>query len=141
MNLRQFHLRVIKYATTLAILVSPLGCGEDPSVYQNEALTYENPVSSKRVINDKAVTDLDLSEEQKSDFGALRIAPFALYPWGPYPYWDYYLDPVPYGVPVGPGLAVLDYVHPFYEFAAWSPFWGDDDGHSHHGHHGDDDEF
>ena len=36
--------------------------GEDPSMYQNEVLTYENPVSSKRVTEGNAVGELDLSD-------------------------------------------------------------------------------
>jgi hypothetical protein len=109
-----------------AMLIAPFGCGDNQAAYQSETLVYENPASSKMVADNQALTDLELSESQQSDFGI--AAPFGVYPWGPFPFYDYYLDLIPVPVPIGPGLAVVDFVHPFYAFAAFDPFWSDDDG-------------
>lgn len=127
MKLRKYSRRVLLVSSALAMLTAPLGCGEDPSMYQGETLTFETPHSSKRSGEDKKVTELDLSENQKSDFGFFGYDAFPYVPWAPFPIFDYYDDPVPYAVPVSPGFAVLDYVHPFYAYAAFGPFWGDDD--------------
>lgn len=103
----------------VAFLVAPLGCGPDANMFEGEELNIENPVSSKDVVD-----ELNL-EEGKSDFGVL-------YPWGPFPFYDYYTEPFAYPVPVGPGVGIFgNYVHPFYAFRAWNPFWNDDDDHHH----------
>lgn len=138
----KLHKHVIGAAAALAFVVAPLGCGEDQSQYESEKLTYENPVSTTRVTNVKTA-ELELSENQKSDFG--YFGALGLYPWGPYPLFDYYLNTVPLAVPVSPGFALFDYVHPFYAYRAFDPFWGwgyDDDGGVYdddHGHDNDDD--
>ena len=120
----QKHLKRVATICAAAIFMAPLGCGDDPAAYQSETLTYENPASSNRIAESKAVSELDLSENQKSDFGI--IGPYDVYPWGPYPFFGLDLIPVP--VPVFPGIAVTDFVHPFYAFAALDPFWDDDNG-------------
>lgn len=139
------HNKCVAYAfyfvSALALLVAPLGCGEYPGLYQGETLTFETPVSSKtdkRGIDAK-VSELDLSEDEVSDFHFGRIAAPWI-PWGPFPVYDYYLEPIPVEVPVSPFYSVIDFIHPFYAVAF--DFWSfdDDDGHRHRRkHHRDDD--
>ena len=109
-------------AMTLVLLVS--NCGEDPKGYQDETLTYETPVSAKKV-NQKKHQDLDLGADDAANFHFRRIGAYV--PWDPYPIWDYFLDPVPVPIPVAPGLDLVDYVHPFYAYASMFYPWGDDD--------------
>lgn len=143
-NLGGKNMKPKKYArsicegiSALALFISPIGCGEDPQTYDTELLAMENPVSSKEGRNDKKSNEVNLSESNQSEFGLFGYGPFGYYPWT-YPLYDYYLDPVPFAVPVNPGLALIDYVHPFYAYAQWNPFSYDDDDGLHHGFHDDD---
>lgn len=110
--------------TTLSLIAFISGCGEDPAMYQGETLTFETPVSSKSGHTRK--DGLDLGEHDRSDFHFARIADYPLVPWGPYPVYDYYTEPLPIPIPVAPDFALVDYVHPFYAFAGY-PFFDDDD--------------
>lgn len=120
-------------AGALAGLILFASCGEDPSMYQGETLTFETPVAGKLVEQNatgKKASELDLGADEASDFRFARfdgIAVGAVPWWGPYPLYDYYLEPVPVPVPVSPGFALIDYVHPFYAFPGLYSFWDDDD--------------
>lgn len=107
-----------------------LGCGEDPSLYRGEKLILETPVSGKEVKRKpiRKNIQLDLGADDKSDFHIRRIGALPLIPWSPYPFFDYYLEPLPVPVPVAPDVALIDYVHPFYIFNEFNPFSDDDDG-------------
>lgn len=128
MKLKNYTIYFGLNALAIASLISPLGCGEDPGLYQGETLTFESPASSKinnRSTNAKEVSDLDLSENQSSDFHFRRFGG-PLVPWVT-PLYDYYLEPVPVEIPVSPFYSLIDYIHPFYAVAF--DFWGfDDDG-------------
>lgn len=109
-NLTNFCL----YASTIAFLIMPLGCGEDPKYYRGERLTFESPVSAKASKSERENTaDLDLSTDEASDFRVAPFGPFVI-PWGPYPLYDYYLEPIPVEIPVSPFYSVIDFVHPMY---------------------------
>jgi hypothetical protein len=112
----------------VAILGLVAGCADDPSLYQGEKLILETPVSSKEVKKKQVEKNLsiDLGADEKSNFHITRIGAFV--PWGPYPVFDYYLEPFPVEVPVSPDFSLIDYVHPFYAFAQFNPFSDDDDG-------------
>src|SRR5437660_874046 len=91
-------------------------CGEDTASYQEETLSFETPVSLKKV-KQKKNNELDLKEDETSNFHFRRIGAYV--PWDPYPIWDYFRDPVPFLIPVAPGLDLVDYVHPFYAYASF----------------------
>ena len=126
MKLMNHAKTVLQAISAAGFLMTPLGCGDDINSYQGETLTIENPISSKHV--DRNVHELSLSENSKSDFSVIG-EPFGLYPWT-FPFWDYYTDFAPFAVPVNPGLALVEPIHPFYAFRTFGPFlgWGDDDG-------------
>lgn len=120
--------RVIR-TSLFGLMVLPLGCGEDPTMYQAETLNFDAPVSSaaKQISGKKDMTELNL-DDASSDFHFARWGGFGHVPWSPYPFFDYYLEPVPVEVPVSPFFSLVDYVHPFYAVAALNPWWDDDDG-------------
>lgn len=126
-------------ALSLAIFLGPLGCGPDPGMYHGETLTFETPVANKsdeQLTEEERISKLDLGASESSDFYWGGHAGYGYgygYDYGPYwgggyPLYDYYLEPLPVAVPVSPAYALVDYVHPFYAFAAFNPFWDDDDG-------------
>jgi hypothetical protein len=121
MKLNTYRIYLALGASAIALLILPLGCGEDPGLYRGETLTFETPVSSKlsnRSTNAKEVSSLDLDEN--ADFHFLRFGvPFS--PW-PYPLYDYYLEPLPVEIPVSPFFSLVDWIHPFYAVAF--DFWG-----------------
>lgn len=128
-----FTTHVLCCAAGMALWILPLGCGEDPGMYQGETLTFETPVLSKvtgRATERKKVSELDLGANDSSNFEIARIG--ALVPWIPYPLFDYYTEPFPLDIPVSPGLSLIEYIHPFYAYAASVGFLdlfddGDDD--------------
>lgn len=133
--------RVVFASAFLALTLAPMACAEDPSLYDNETMVFEAPISSKDE------DELNLDESASSNFygswlgdwgwGAgygynYGYAGYGLN-WG-YPYGIVPIESIPYMIPVAPGIGVIDFVHPFY---SWSLFdsWNDDDG----GHYHDDD--
>lgn len=130
MALKFFGIKRVLQTSLFGLVVLPLGCGEDPTMYHDETLSFESPISSssKHISGDKEMTELDLGENEHSDFHVARWGGFGYVPWGPYPVFDYYLEPVPFEVPVSPVFSLIDYVHPFYAVAALNPWWDDDDG-------------
>lgn len=117
----------IACVTAAALMLVFLGCGEDPSIYENETLTFESPVSAKVTKESDKTADLDLKDGSASDFHFVRYGIMA--PWV-YPLFDYYLEPIPVEVPVSPFYSVIDFVHPMY-FDYFAAPWEDDDGHHH----------
>jgi hypothetical protein len=124
---KKYNTRIAFSMGSLALLIFSLNCGPDPYLYQGERLTFETPVSSKVNTIDEGISDLELDEKESSDFHFTRIGAFPLVPWGPFPLYDYYLEPIPIEVPVSPIFSLIDYIHPFYAFAGFNRFWDDDD--------------
>lgn len=119
--------------TYLSILMAAFtilasGCGNDPSMYRGETLTFQSPVSAQ---SEKVSTtnsgDLDLAEEESSDFLFTRIGALVPMPYPLYPLYDYYLDPIPVEIPVSPFYSVVEYLPPMYWNYYFNPYYADDD--------------
>jgi len=108
--------RLLFGTAVLIILCSTAGCGEDPGLYEEEQLIFEN---GKEESKDK---NLDLGSEESSNFS---IWPASFFPF-PCPVFPYYLEPVPVAVPISPFQAITEWVHPMYAvgmFGGSFPFW------------------
>jgi hypothetical protein len=124
------------FGTTLFVAVAlQQGCGEDPSLYQSEPLAFENTAAIADNTAAKESAQLDLGEDESSDFWLNYYSPW-YFPYAPAPLFDYYLEPLPIEVPISPVASIIDYVHPFYAYRHISPFW--DGGRRRH-HDSDDD--
>jgi hypothetical protein len=77
------------------------GCGDDAGLYYEEKLFFEDANS----------LELDLSEEESSEFGIYGFYGSPLAPW---PIFDYYNYPLPVLVPVNPVTNIIEWVHPMY---------------------------
>lgn len=101
------------FGTTLLLLTSLFGCGEEPGLYQEEELTFENGKEGS-----SGQKKLNLGADESSDFG---FWPASFFPF-PAPVFPYYLEPVPVAIPISPYQAITEWVHPMYAFGM-APFW------------------
>ena len=76
-------------------------CGPEAGLYEQEKIMFENG-------NDQ---ELDLSEEEKSDFAYHGWFGAPMAPW---PIFEYYKHPLPVLVPVNPLTNIIEWVHPMY---------------------------
>jgi hypothetical protein len=114
------------YSGALALMM-PIGCGDDPSMYRGETLTFESPVSAKATQSKSNKTaELDLSTDEASDFLFTRFGVLGPTPWV-YPLYNYYLEPIPLEVPVSPFYSVVEYAPPMYFDYYFNPFFWDDE--------------
>lgn len=127
MLVKKYATQVLSVSALASFLLVQTGCGEDPGLYQNESLSFENPQTE--AVASKEEQNLDLGADESSDFRLLGGYP--LVPYVGSPLYDYYTRPLAVSVPVSPVATVVDYVHPFYAYRSYNPFfWGfdDDDG-------------
>jgi hypothetical protein len=105
------------------------GCGEDPSMYRGETLTFQSPISAKSVKSEKpSATDLQLSEQASSNFHSTRIGADFPPPYPVYPIFDYYAEPIPMQVRVSPFYSMIQLLPPMYwNYYAYPDYSDDDD--------------
>jgi len=110
------------------LLSAPLGCGQDPGLYDEELFAFDNHDGNEaNAIGAKDSEDFDLGADESSDFGVRPLGPYGFYGFG-YPLYDYYTRPLPIAVPISPVASLVDYVHPFYAHLYLNPWFDDDDG-------------
>jgi hypothetical protein len=79
-------------------------CGNDPGLYDQEKITFEASSAS---------SELDLSEEESSDFFGDYYGFFGV-PLPAWPVFDYYQFPLPVYVPINPVANLIEWIHPMY---------------------------
>lgn len=120
-NIKRKTKAFIKFQTIiLAGLLNSLGCGPEIEGQNEEELAFENPKSDE---------NLNLGQDEASNFSFHRIYNYYSDGIAPYPYvtaWASYFDP---GL-VYSSFPVYLWEHPFYTNAFFWDAWGlnDDDG-------------
>ena len=93
--------KILASLAFISFLALQLGCGQEAGLYEQEKIMFENG-------NDG---ELDLSEEEKSNFSYYGFFGSLMDPW---PIFEYYKHPLPVLVPVNPLTNVIEWVHPMY---------------------------
>jgi hypothetical protein len=103
-----------------------VGCGYDPRYYEDEVIAFEAKVQQPAVQKNHDSDSLELAEGAADEFGITRFG--YMIPWV-YPLFDYYLEPIPYEIPVSSYYSVIDFLPPMYYDYYLNPPWEDDDDH------------
>jgi hypothetical protein len=101
-----------------------VGCGYDPRYYEDEVIAFEAKTQQSVAQKNNDNDNLELAEGAADEFGIVRFG--YMIPWE-YPLFDYYLEPIPYEIPVSPYFSVIDFLPPMYYAYYQDPPWEDDD--------------
>lgn len=95
----------------LVVLISS-GCGEYPGSYKSETLTFESPITAKKVKSQND-DELNLEADASKEFFYRWLGGSPIPSWG-LPLLEYYRHPLAVEIPISPFHSLVDYVHPFY---------------------------